>query len=85
MADVSPSGVSCAHVDDSFGPHAGSCRGGFDFTLLFEETILAILPVGLLVVALPFRGRFLLRKAKKVTNGVSLAILKLVSGFPPPH
>ncbi|KAG9258286.1 multidrug resistance-like protein [Emericellopsis atlantica] len=30
--------------DGSFGPWAGpDCRGGFDFTLLFEETILSIL------------------------------------------
>lgn len=80
MAEVSPSGVACAHVDDSFGPHAGSCRGGFDFTLLFEETILTILPVGLLVLALPFRGRFLVRKAKKIlTTNPHLATFKLSS------
>nr|POF13541.1 abc transporter c family member 9 [Quercus suber] len=32
-----------ASVDQSFGPWAGPvCRGGFDFTLLFEESILAL-------------------------------------------
>lgn len=35
-------------VEDNFGPIvAGSCLGGFDFTLLFEEAILAILPLGI--------------------------------------
>ena len=82
MAEVSPSGVSCARVDNTFGPHAGVCRGGFDFTLLFEETILTILPIGLLVLALPLRGRFLLRKAKKTAKGNHLATLKLVRYLP---
>ncbi|KAK0613977.1 ABC transporter [Immersiella caudata] len=79
MAEVSPSGVSCAQVDNTFGPHAGVCRGGFDFTLLFEETLLTILPIGLLVLALPLRGRFLLSKAKKTAKGNHLATLKLLS------
>lgn len=82
MTDFSPSGVSCARVDDTFGPHAGSCRGGFDFTLLFEETILILLPLGLVVLALPLRGRFLLEKARKVSDASHLAILKLVSPLP---
>ncbi|KAF4440788.1 hypothetical protein F53441_12196 [Fusarium austroafricanum] len=48
--------------DDSFGPYAGDCRGGFDFTLLFEETIL-ILPITiLLMLAAPLRIAYLLRK-----------------------
>jgi hypothetical protein len=34
-------------VEDTFGPIVdGSCLGGFDFTLLFEEAILTILPLG---------------------------------------
>lgn len=81
MERISPSGVSCAQVDDSFGPHAGSCRGGFDFTLLFEETILTLLPLALLVLALPFRGQFLLRKAKKIAKTNHLVTLKLVSSL----
>ena len=84
MADVSPSGVSCAQVDDTFGPHAGSCRGGFDFTLLFEETILILLPVCLLVLALPLRSRFLLGKPRKIAETNYLAMLKLVRFLPVP-
>lgn len=33
-------------VQDVFGPIVGeSCLGGFDFTLLFEEAVLTIVPV----------------------------------------
>lgn len=70
---------SCARLDDSFGPHAGDCRGGFDFTLLFEETILTLLPLGLLLFVLPPRVWFLLKRSKKVAAGNHLAAVKLVS------
>ncbi|KAL9030430.1 MAG: hypothetical protein Q9196_001447 [Gyalolechia fulgens] len=57
---------SCLVVDDTFGPYAGSCRGGFDFTLLFEESILSILPLCLLLIIVPFRVVYLLRRRIKV-------------------
>ncbi|KAM3556796.1 hypothetical protein ARSEF4850_005373 [Beauveria asiatica] len=40
---------SCTiHVERVFGPFVSStCLGGFDFTLVFEETILTILPLSL--------------------------------------
>ncbi|AEO64844.1 uncharacterized protein THITE_35966 [Thermothielavioides terrestris NRRL 8126] len=69
--------ASCSRLDDSFGPHAGECRGGFDFTLLFEETILTLLPLCLLLVVLPLRINFLLRRAKKLAAGRTLAAIKL--------
>ena len=35
-------------VEDVFGPTVdSSCHHGFDFTLLFEESILTILPLGI--------------------------------------
>lgn len=38
----------CVAADKSFGPAIPTgCRGGFDFTLLFEQSILSILPCGL--------------------------------------
>lgn len=39
---------SCSIADeDTFGPIvSGSCLDGFDFTLLFEESILTLLPLG---------------------------------------
>ncbi|KAF2715991.1 putative ABC transporter [Polychaeton citri CBS 116435] len=37
--------------DNRFGPGIGSgCRGGFDFTLLFEQAILSLLPTALFVL-----------------------------------
>jgi ATP-binding cassette subfamily C (CFTR/MRP) protein 1 len=40
---------SCSiDVEDVFGPVVtSSCVRGFDFTLLFEESILTILPLGI--------------------------------------
>ncbi|KAJ3549386.1 hypothetical protein NM208_g529 [Fusarium decemcellulare] len=48
--------------DDSFGPYAGDCRGGFDLTLLFEESILVVPINALLLLAAPCRAVYLLRK-----------------------
>lgn len=58
----------CARLDDRFGPHADSCRGGFDFTLLFEETILTLLPLALILLIAPVRIFYLSRKDKKVVQ-----------------
>lgn len=63
---------SCRLVDDSFGPYAGHCRGGFDFTLLFEESILSILPLVLLLGIIPLRILYLVRRSIKVEKGVLL-------------
>ena len=71
--------ASCKQVDDTFGPHAKSCRGGFDFTLLFEESILSILPLGLLLLVVPFRISYLFRRTIKVDPSSWLAA-KLVRG-----
>jgi hypothetical protein len=60
---------------------AGSCRGGFDFTLLFEETILQILPIALILILVPFRIVQLSQKRLKVVDSW-LLLTKLVSSFP---
>ncbi|KYK57377.1 ABC transporter [Drechmeria coniospora] len=53
--------------DDSFGPWAGStCRGGFDFTLLFEESILSILVSSLFLLVAPLSILRLVREPIKV-------------------
>ncbi|OCL10209.1 hypothetical protein AOQ84DRAFT_3965, partial [Glonium stellatum] len=70
--------LTCATIDDSFGPYAQECRGGFDFTLLFEETILSILPLSILLLVAPFRISYLLRKRTKVIRS-SLLPLKLAT------
>lgn len=70
--------------DDSFGPtvHLQSCRDGFDFTLLFEESIFAILPSVLLLCAVPVRLRSLYRRPDAV-NWPLLRVIKLVSSERP--
>lgn len=74
--------ASCAEIDDTFRLYALSCRGGFDFTLLFEETILAVLPLALVVFAVPFRVFYLFRRPRKVVHSVLLP-LKIVCAFFP--
>ena len=46
---------ACILIDNSFGPWAGQCRGGFDFTLLFEEVILAAPLLSVFLLVSPFR------------------------------
>src|SRR5277367_1742477 len=64
-------------VDDSFGPWAGDCRGGFDFTLLFEESILTIPLLCIFILVLPFRMVQLVRTEKKVVSS-PLRLYKMV-------
>lgn len=66
------SSSSCPVVDDTFGPYAESCRGGFDFTLVFQESILSILPLCILLPVVPFRLLYLVRRTIKVDRGVLL-------------
>jgi ATP-binding cassette subfamily C (CFTR/MRP) protein 1 len=63
---------SCSKVDSTFGPYAGHCRGGFDFTLLFEETILTILPLVAIIAVAPFRLYYLFKKDTKVGQSIIL-------------
>ena len=65
--------TSCARIDDTFGPYAQHCRGGFDFTLFFEETILSILPLALILAVAPFRIYYLFRRSIKVNHSILLA------------
>jgi ATP-binding cassette subfamily C (CFTR/MRP) protein 1 len=70
---ASTSDRDCAAVDDTFGPYAGpGCRGGFDFTLLFEESILSIAPIALILCVAPFRVFYLWRKGTKVKKSLLL-------------
>ncbi|KAG8410254.1 hypothetical protein J3458_017969 [Metarhizium acridum] len=64
MPDVVP---PCSiQVQDVFGATvAESCLGGFDFTLLFEETILTILPLGITILLAALRVSALWNSAPK--------------------
>ncbi|OTB09170.1 hypothetical protein M426DRAFT_7187 [Hypoxylon sp. CI-4A] len=45
-------GEYCSRVDDLFGPFIDHhCRGGFDFTLFFEQTVLTAIPAAVFIVA----------------------------------
>lgn len=72
------SGPSCHDLDNTLRIDAGSCRGGFDFSLLFEETILEILPILLILILIPVRLWQLSQKRNKVV-GSWLVLVKLVS------
>jgi len=78
---ASPSPMSCS-IDATFGPHAAGCRGGFDFTLLFEECILSIIPIALILIVAPFRIHYLFKRRTKVSWSLLLPS-KLVRGVPP--
>jgi ATP-binding cassette, subfamily C (CFTR/MRP), member 1 len=70
------------HADDAFGPIVdGHCRGGFDFTLLFEQGILALVPAAIFLLIGPVRVLFLWRDGvKTLSNPVRLG--KLVCSVP---
>ncbi|KAF4343098.1 multidrug resistance-associated 1 [Fusarium beomiforme] len=56
-------------VDASFGPFVGpDCRDGFDFTLVFEQSILVLLPAALLLILGPIRILRLRNIPVKVTG-----------------
>jgi hypothetical protein len=67
-------------ADDKFGPVVASdCRGGFDFTLLFEQTVLSILPAAIFALAAPVRLVYLvLRRTEPKTRASSLRLQKSV-------
>ncbi|KAF2119372.1 P-loop containing nucleoside triphosphate hydrolase protein [Lophiotrema nucula] len=70
---ASNSTQSCASVDNKLGPWAGPhCRGGFDFTLLFEDSILSIAPLALLLCIAPFRIIYLWSQRSRVSSGLLL-------------
>lgn len=70
-------------IDERFGPWAGSgCRGGFDFTLHFEESILSLPILCIFLVLLSLRLPALARSAQKARTSLMLW-LKLVRRIKP--
>ncbi|KAJ5767038.1 uncharacterized protein N7511_004654 [Penicillium nucicola] len=80
MASSHSTGPSCHDLDNTMRIGAGSCRGGFDFSLLFEETILEILPIVLMLIVIPVRLWHLSQKRNKVV-GSGLLLVKLAAWF----
>ncbi|KAI0803754.1 P-loop containing nucleoside triphosphate hydrolase protein [Xylaria sp. FL0064] len=69
--------------DGSLGPVVeNSCRGGFDFTVQFEELVLAILPAAIFLLLSPFRALALLRR--RITarrNKLYVAKLGMIAAY----
>ncbi|PNP84224.1 hypothetical protein FNYG_02912 [Fusarium nygamai] len=66
------------HVEDTFGPVVKGCGSNFDFTLLFEETILCILPLCVAISLAVFRVTRLWRKPV-IFKGCFILPLKLIA------
>lgn len=81
MASTRFTGPSCHDLDNTLRIDAGSCRGGFDFSLLFEESILQILPILLMLIIAPARLWLLSYSRNKVVSSF-LVLIKLVSRLP---
>ncbi|KAF2488718.1 putative multidrug resistance protein [Lophium mytilinum] len=75
-----------AHADNVFGPVVSPvCRHGFDFTLLFEQSILSIGPSSIFLLLVPlrlfwlYRSKTTARPSFSVYLGKAVAITLLVS------
>lgn len=68
--------------DYTFGPQSSlKCRHGLDLTLVFEESMLSILPSSLMIVASIARVA-MLRKSRRVASSKSFYGSKSVSKHP---
>ncbi|KND90065.1 Multidrug resistance-associated protein 1 [Tolypocladium ophioglossoides CBS 100239] len=48
--------ANCTQADQTFGPGVSKpCRDGLDFTLLFEQALLTLVPATIFLLAFPFR------------------------------
>jgi hypothetical protein len=65
-------------IDDTFGPVVHGCNSNFDFTLLFEQSVLSIGSTGLLLIFVPPRLVKLWRSSEKTVPD-ALRFRKLVS------
>ncbi|KAK2600118.1 hypothetical protein QQS21_005133 [Conoideocrella luteorostrata] len=65
---------SCAtDLDDVWGPVVDDCRRTFDFTLLFEQSILSTLPTAIFLILTFLRIWRLLRREQRLATGVVAA------------
>ncbi|KAF2502909.1 P-loop containing nucleoside triphosphate hydrolase protein [Lophium mytilinum] len=68
-------------TDGSFGPGIGACRGGFDFTLTFEDSVLSLLPQAAFLLLAPVRLNTLRRRKNRVAKNSHLGFLKIVTSI----
>lgn len=70
----------CRSADLSFGPAVPSgCRGGFDFTFLFEDVFFSLLPAIALLLASSVRLRGFRGVGVGAEKFLGLGCIKLVS------
>jgi ATP-binding cassette subfamily C (CFTR/MRP) protein 1 len=67
--------------DDVFGPVVLGCRGDFDFTLLFEQSMLTTVPSTMLLIAVPIKILQLYGASVKIQS-TPLSQIKLVNKNP---
>jgi len=67
--------------DNKFGPVVDGCRSTFDFSLLFEQSILSIGPAALLLLFTPYKLLRLSKASRKLlpARGIRTGLLKYVS------
>ena len=79
MADPEDFVAMCDIGDKLFGPSITlGCRGGFDFTLLFEQALLSIVPCVIFLSVVPARLSRL-HRAQIILPCNGACLLKLVS------
>lgn len=82
--NIMPSNCSL-QADNSFGPAIDHrCRDGFDFTLLFEQAILGLVPAVAFLLVCPLRLRFLVKRDVRTQPHI-MRLAKLVSTFTSPY
>jgi ATP-binding cassette, subfamily C (CFTR/MRP), member 1 len=76
----SDSSMTPCTLDGTFGPAVnGQCRGGFDFTLTFEESILGLAPQIILLFLTPIRFITLRGRRVQLLKNSHLGFLKTLS------
>ena len=72
------SSICTSNADDFFGPRVEACRRQFDFTLLFEQSVLSIAPSALFICLISLRVAQLYRVDRKTLSN-TLRNVKLVT------
>ena len=73
--------TDCSAITDNvFGPLVAECRRAFDFTILFEDIFLSIVPSSILLLLAPVR-LITLYGRRRTVGGQSFRIAKLVSVY----
>ncbi|KAE8352610.1 putative ATP-binding cassette transporter [Aspergillus coremiiformis] len=83
MEPTSLSSNCSLDADEVFGPVVNyACRNGFDFTLLFEQSMLGILPAAAFLLVSPLRVGYLTKKDAYVRhNSMRLIKITLILAF----